>query len=55
MTWCATRDGIHTFPYETEVEAFCPEHGVTLLWHGPPITPPDLAGAEPHPAEPAGD
>ncbi|WP_066955913.1 hypothetical protein [Streptomyces lushanensis] len=40
MTLCAK--GQHEFPIEDESGAYCPDHGVTLLWHGPPITEDDL-------------
>ncbi|GAA3489684.1 hypothetical protein [Streptomyces cremeus] len=44
MTRCPSREGNgHPFPYEDETTARCPEHGVTLLWHGEPITADDLA------------
>lgn len=34
--------GDHEFPDEDDDGAHCEEHGVTLLFHGPPITPEDL-------------
>lgn len=34
--------GDHDFPVEDSQGAHCPEHGVTLLWRGDPITPEDL-------------
>ncbi|MFF2640300.1 hypothetical protein ACFVUB_10955 [Streptomyces niveus] len=34
--------GDHEFPLEDAEGAYCTEHGVTLLFHGPPITPEDL-------------
>lgn len=40
MTECPK--GEHDFPVEDDKGAYCDEHGVTLLWHGPPITPQDL-------------
>lgn len=55
MTWCVTEDGLHDFPDEDKGGARCDEHGVTLLFHGPPITPADLVVAQPQPTEPAGD
>lgn len=45
MTQCPKGD--HDIPDEDEVGARCDEHGVTLLWRGPPIAPEDLA-ANPH-------
>ncbi|MFE4991448.1 hypothetical protein ACFRH4_08860 [Streptomyces mirabilis] len=36
MTRCPSGD--HEFPIEDGEEAYCAEHGVTLLWH-----PPDFA------------
>ncbi|MEU5327882.1 hypothetical protein AB0G65_16635 [Streptomyces parvus] len=36
--------GAHDPPGEDETGACCPEHGVTLLWRGDPITPADAAG-----------
>ncbi|MET9516372.1 hypothetical protein [Streptomyces sp. NPDC002994] len=41
MTECPK--GGHDIPDEDEVGARCEEHGVTLLWRGPPITPEDFA------------
>ncbi|MFC9653227.1 MULTISPECIES: hypothetical protein [unclassified Streptomyces] len=41
MTRCVT--GGHDFPYEDETGAYCHEHGVTLLWHGDPVTRDDLS------------
>ncbi|MET9517051.1 hypothetical protein [Streptomyces sp. NPDC002994] len=40
MTRCVMGD--HQFPDEDDTGARCDEHGVTLLWHGPPITPEDF-------------
>ncbi|WP_250301991.1 hypothetical protein [Streptomyces sp. A 4/2] len=40
MTDCPRGD--HAFPYEDNTGAYCEEHGITLLWHGEPITPDDL-------------
>ncbi|WP_405794137.1 hypothetical protein [Streptomyces sp. NBC_01506] len=34
--------GGHEFPVEDDEGAYCPEHGVTLLYHGDPIAPEDL-------------
>lgn len=46
MTHCYA-DGIrHDFPVEDSTGAHCPEHGVTLLWHGPPIADADLSPTE---------
>ncbi len=45
MTQCPKGD--HQIPDEDEVGARCEEHGVTLLWHGPPITSEDFT-PEPH-------
>lgn len=42
MTHCYADGARHDFPVEDSTGAHCPEHGVTLLWHGPPITPEDL-------------
>ncbi|MFD5984589.1 hypothetical protein [Streptomyces cyaneofuscatus] len=42
MRCCAEGDA-HDFPIEGDTGAFCPEHGVTLLWRGEPITGADLA------------
>ncbi|MFI5755606.1 hypothetical protein [Streptomyces sp. NPDC051569] len=41
MTECVSGD--HDFPIEDEAGAYCEEHGVTLLFHGPPATPEDHA------------
>ncbi|MBT2508788.1 hypothetical protein J7I98_23455 [Streptomyces sp. ISL-98] len=40
MTECVF--GEHEFPVEDHEGAYCPEHGVTLLYRGEPITPDDL-------------
>ncbi|MFD7288426.1 hypothetical protein [Streptomyces sp. NPDC059863] len=40
MTRCP--GGGHDFPVEDEGGARCDEHGLTLLWNGPPITEDDL-------------
>ncbi|MFJ7997283.1 hypothetical protein ACIQ7D_09050 [Streptomyces sp. NPDC096310] len=40
MTRCP--GGGHDFPYEDDEAAACAEHGITLLWHGPPVTAEDL-------------
>ncbi|MEV6081092.1 hypothetical protein AB0L80_39280 [Streptomyces sp. NPDC052069] len=42
---CHHSGGAHDFPVETDDMARCPEHGVTLLWHGDPITNTELAEA----------
>ncbi|MGQ4724074.1 hypothetical protein [Streptomyces tunisiensis] len=36
MTLCIA--GEHDFPIEDETGAYCPEHGVTLLWNPPDFT-----------------
>ncbi|CAL9458176.1 hypothetical protein SUDANB15_02562 [Streptomyces sp. enrichment culture] len=36
MTMCIHGD--HEFPIEDETGAYCPEHGVTLLWNPPDFT-----------------
>ncbi len=53
MTECPK--GEHEFPVEDTTGAYCEEHGVTLLWHGPPITPEDFVSEHhvPHAARPA--
>ncbi|WP_329456870.1 hypothetical protein [Streptomyces sp. NBC_01497] len=40
MTQCCK--GGHDFPIEDEYSAYCPEHGVELVWHSPhdPERPP---------------
>ncbi|CAM5512980.1 hypothetical protein GCM10010329_64840 [Streptomyces spiroverticillatus] len=44
MTRCLSHDGRgHAFPVEDESGAYCPEHEVTLLCYGAPITADDLA------------
>ncbi|GHB17994.1 hypothetical protein [Streptomyces chryseus] len=45
MTQCPK--GAHELPYEDDTRGHCDEHGVTLLWHGPPITLEDFT-PEPH-------
>ncbi|MFJ8847968.1 hypothetical protein ACIRFF_34285 [Streptomyces cyaneofuscatus] len=39
---CYAEGDAHDFPIEDDTGAYCPEHGVTLLWSGEPI-----AGAGP--------
>ncbi|MFG3404304.1 hypothetical protein [Streptomyces sp. NPDC048142] len=46
---CYAEGGVHDFPVEDGSGAYCPEHGVTLLWRGDPITAVDVAdGAGAH-------
>ncbi|MFI6701788.1 hypothetical protein ACIBJC_22955 [Streptomyces sp. NPDC050509] len=45
MTRCP--GGGHDFPHEDDQAARCDEHGITLLWHGPPITDADLTTGAP--------
>ncbi|MFD3646000.1 hypothetical protein ACFWUT_04225 [Streptomyces cyaneofuscatus] len=40
---CYAEGDAHDFPFEDDAVAYCPEHGVTLLWRGEPITGDDLA------------
>ncbi|MEW2067882.1 hypothetical protein [Streptomyces sp. NPDC007346] len=40
---CFAEGDAHDFPIEDHTEAYCPEHGVTLLWRGEPIAGADLA------------
>ncbi|MDJ0460567.1 hypothetical protein [Streptomyces sp. H27-C3] len=47
MTRCVKGPYSHDFPIEDDEGAYCAEHGVTLLWHGPPITPEDTAPETP--------
>ncbi|MFI8435823.1 hypothetical protein ACIGJO_19110 [Streptomyces sp. NPDC079020] len=42
---CHHDNGVHPFPIQTETMARCPEHGITLLWHGDPVTDTQLAAA----------
>ncbi|MFI8433209.1 hypothetical protein ACIGJO_05595 [Streptomyces sp. NPDC079020] len=42
---CHHADGVHDFAVETDTMARCDEHGITLLWHGDPITAAELAAA----------
>lgn len=52
MTQCPK--GEHELPDEDDIGAHCEEHGVTLLWRGPPITAEDLApGSDATRARPA--
>ncbi|MGW8981276.1 hypothetical protein ACWGQ9_01285 [Streptomyces parvus] len=37
-------EGAHESPVADETGAYCPEHEVTLLWRGDPITAADAAG-----------
>ncbi|WP_433547579.1 hypothetical protein ACQPZG_22760 [Streptomyces sp. CA-294286] len=46
---CVHGETEHELP--DEGPAHCAERGVTLLWHGPPITPDDLVPAVRPPAE----
>ncbi|MGC5533224.1 hypothetical protein [Streptomyces sp. SR-10] len=39
---CFAEGGVHDFPSEDESGAYCPEHEVTLLWRGDPITSADV-------------
>ena len=39
---CYAEEGVHEVPSEDETGACCPEHGVTLLWRGDPITAADV-------------
>ncbi|MEU4176934.1 hypothetical protein [Streptomyces sp. NPDC026589] len=41
---CFAEGGVHDFPSENESGAYCPEHEVTLLWRGAPITAADATG-----------
>ncbi|MDX3591708.1 hypothetical protein PV749_11295 [Streptomyces sp. ID03-2B] len=41
---CFAEGGVHESPVEDETGAYCPEHGVTLLWRGDPITAADVSG-----------
>ncbi|MEU9746093.1 hypothetical protein [Streptomyces niveus] len=40
--------GDHECPSEDDKGAYCPGHGITLLYHGDPITPDDLTHDYPH-------
>ncbi len=40
---CYAEGGAHEFPVEDDTGAYCPEHGVTLLWRGEPIAGVGLA------------
>ncbi|MCX4681897.1 hypothetical protein OG413_42620 [Streptomyces sp. NBC_01433] len=42
---CHHSGGVHDFAIETDGMTRCPEHGVTLLWHGNPITDAELKTA----------
>ncbi len=39
---CYAEGDAHDFPIEDEKGAHCPEHEVTLLWRGEPITSADV-------------
>ncbi|MFJ3324021.1 hypothetical protein ACIPMT_06180 [Streptomyces griseus] len=41
---CFAEGGVHEVPSEDGMGACCPEHGVTLLWRGDPITAVDVSG-----------
>ncbi|WP_228182006.1 hypothetical protein [Streptomyces anulatus] len=51
MTTCYADGGAHEFPVEDDTGAHCPEHGITLLWHGTPDGPttPELPPRPPIP------
>lgn len=40
MTRCPS--GAHAFPIEDGTGAYCPEHGMTLVFNWPPITEDDV-------------
>ena len=48
MTRCVGDDWSHDFAVEDSVQAYCEQHGVRLVWKGPPAeaSAPDAA-AEP--------
>lgn len=39
---CFAEGDAHDIPIEDGPGAYCPEHGVTLLWRGDPITSADV-------------
>ncbi|WP_329156893.1 hypothetical protein OHA63_17230 [Streptomyces anulatus] len=39
---CFTEGDAHDIPIENGTVAYCPEHEVTLLWRGDPITSADV-------------
>ncbi|WP_247708888.1 hypothetical protein [Streptomyces sp. C3-3] len=41
---CYAGEEAHELPIEGESGAYCPEHEVTLLWRGDPITAADATG-----------
>ncbi|NED04540.1 hypothetical protein G3I55_23070 [Streptomyces sp. SID6648] len=41
---CYVDGGVDDFPVKDEVGVCCPEHGVTWLWRGDPITAADVTG-----------
>ncbi|MEU3702251.1 hypothetical protein AB0E82_08180 [Streptomyces anulatus] len=41
---CFAEGDAHDIPIEGESGAYCPEHEVTLLWRGDPITAADATG-----------
>lgn len=43
---CFAEGDAHDFPIEDDTGAYCPEHGVTLLWRGEPMTGAGLAEEE---------
>ncbi|UZI29999.1 hypothetical protein [Streptomyces sp. VB1] len=40
---CYAEGDAHEVPVEDDTGAYCPEHEVTLLWRGDPITSADVA------------
>ncbi|MEV7656889.1 hypothetical protein AB0O39_22230 [Streptomyces anulatus] len=41
---CFAEDDAHDFPVKDGSGAYCPEHEVTLLWRGDPVTAADATG-----------
>ncbi|MFI1930632.1 hypothetical protein [Streptomyces sp. NPDC020330] len=41
---CCAEGNTHDFPVGDGTGAYCPEHSVTLLWRGDPITAADATG-----------
>lgn len=37
MTRCVADGQSHDFPVDDSVMAYCPEHGVRLVWKDPPL------------------
>lgn len=52
MTRCVSGGASHDFPVEDSVQAYCPEHGVRLVWKCPVgLLPAEAPSADADPAD----